>query len=143
MPNRLCKVLVFERKPLIQAVLKYLFKLFACNIVGAFTSVAAAFVIFSYWDTADVRTFTSLLTDAFQVSFSLLLPVGLMYSVVLITPLFVLLRKKYWLSFFVLLIVAVLPGIVILGSMYWDILALSFGLATFLSFSKVVLTNEN
>lgn len=119
----------------------YLQAIVLSNLVGASVSFAVSFLIFLQWQNEGTKGLNSFSSDALSVS-SFLFFVGLTYSMIAISPITIIFKKQTRILQLVTLLLALAPGLLMLGSGYWDVLALSYGLSTVLVFLTIYSTHE-
>lgn len=125
-----------------EGVFNYLKAITFANLAGGFVSFISALVIFVIWKTEGTEGAQSLFDDALNVGI-FLFPVGLMYSLIIISPIAGFLKKRTRAFHICTFIAAVAPSILLFGSGYWGILALSYGVSTALLFIKLYSVSNN
>lgn len=111
------------------------------NVVGGLATFIIAFVIFFLWKNQGPNGQQSVFNDALNVSI-FLFSVGLIYSLIVISPIAILLKNRKRAFQICGFIAAVVPSLLLIGNGYWDVLALSYGIATMLFFLRLYLTDQ-
>jgi uncharacterized membrane protein YsdA (DUF1294 family) len=111
------------------------------NLVGGLATFIIAFVIFFVLKNQATNGQQSVFNDALNVSI-FLFPVGLMYSLIVISPIAILLKNRKRAFQICGFIAAVVPSLLLIGNGYWDVLALSYGIATMLLFLRLYSTDQ-
>lgn len=111
------------------------------NVVGGLATFIIAFVIFFLWKNQGPNGQQSVFNDALNVSI-FLFSVGLIYSLIVISPIAILLKNRKRAFQICGFIAAVVPSLLLIGNGYWDVLALSYGIATMLLFLRLYLTDQ-
>jgi hypothetical protein len=112
------------------------------NLAGGLVTFIAALVIFFIWENQGTDGQQSVFNDALNVSI-FLFPVGLMYSLIVISPITLFLQNRRRVFEICCLVAVVLPGLLLIGSGYWGLLAVSYGLSTLLIFLKLYSVDSN
>jgi uncharacterized membrane protein YsdA (DUF1294 family) len=110
------------------------------NLVGGLATFIIAFVIFFLWKNQATNGQQSVFNDALNVSI-FLFPVGLIYSIIVISPIAILLKNRKQAFQICGFIAAVVPGLLLIGNGFWDVLVLSYGISTMLLFLRMYLTD--
>nr|WP_297348806.1 hypothetical protein [uncultured Glaciecola sp.] len=130
------------RKSKLERVFNYFKAITFGNLAGGLVTFIAALIIFFLWKNQASNAQQSVFDDALNVSI-FLFPVGLMYSLIVISPITLLLQNRPRAFQICCLVAVVLPGLLLLGSGYWGLLALSYGLSTMLIFLKLYSIDSN
>jgi hypothetical protein len=130
------------RKSKLERVFNYFKAITFANLAGGLVTFIAALVIFFIWKNQGTNGQQSVFDDALNVSI-FLFPVGLMYSLMVISPITLFLQNRRRSFQICCLVAVVLPGLLLLGSGYWGLLALSYGLSTMLIFLKLYSVDSN
>ncbi|MFT6331091.1 MAG: hypothetical protein ACJAYN_003040 [Bermanella sp.] len=111
------------------------------NLVGGLATFIIAFVIFFVWKNQATNGQQSVFNDALNVSI-FLFPVGLMYSLIVISPIAILLKNRKRAFQICGFFAAVVPSLLLIGNGYWDVLALTYGIVTMLLFLRLYSTDQ-
>ncbi|MFT5717865.1 MAG: hypothetical protein ACI9T7_002063 [Oleiphilaceae bacterium] len=130
------------RKSKRERVFNYFKAITFANLAGGLVSFIAALVIFFIWKTQGTNGQQSVVDDALNVSIFLFL-VGLLYSLIVISPITLFLQNRQRVFQICCLVAVGLPGLLLIGSGYWGLLALSYGLSTLLIFLKLYSAGSN
>jgi hypothetical protein len=130
------------RKSKLERVFNYFKAITFGNLAGGLVTFIAALVIFFLWKNQGANAQQSVFDDALNVSI-FLFPVGLMYSFIVVSPITLFLQNRPRAFQICCLVAVVLPGLFLLGSGYWGLLALSYGLSTILIFLKLYSVDSN
>jgi len=128
------------RKTKFERVFNFLKAITFGNLAGGLATFITALVIFFISENQGARGQQSVFDNALNVSI-FLFPVGLMYSFVVISPITIFLQNRSQAFQICCLVAAFLPGLLLIGSGYWGILALSYGLSTILLFLRMYSVN--
>ena len=123
-------------KPKFSGVLGYLQAIVLSNVAGTIASFIVALLIFWLSQKEDVQAISSLTDNALSVS-SFLFFVGLTYSMLAISFTVIVFKKRIKLLQSVALGFAITPGLFMLGSGSWGLLALCYGISTAFVFLMV------
>ncbi|MDT0583864.1 hypothetical protein [Brumicola blandensis] len=123
-------------KPKFSGVFGYLQAIVLSNVAGAITSFIVAFLVFWQKQSDAAEGMSSIADNALSVG-SFLFFGGLTYSMIAISPVVFMLKKQKKTQQSLALALAIAPGLFMLGSGYWDILAFSYGISTALVFLSI------
>jgi|GEM_PF-4743390 hypothetical protein len=112
------------------------------NLVGSLASFIIALIIFFVWKNQGTSGQQSVFNDALNVSI-FLFPVGLIYSLVVISPIAILLQNRKRAFQICGFFAAVIPSLLLIGNGYWDVLALSYAIATMVMFLRMYSTDQS
>ena len=116
-------------KPKFSGVLGYLQAIVLSNVAGTIASFIVALLIFWLSQKEDVQAISSLTDNALSVS-SFLFFVGLTYSMLAISFIVIVFKKRIKLLQSVAFGFAITPGLFMFGSGSWGQLALCYGIST-------------
>jgi hypothetical protein len=129
------------RKTKFEATFEFLKALTFGNLAGGLGAFLAAFIMFFLWRDQGAGDQTSAFDDALNVGI-FLFPVGLMYSLLVISPFVIFLQNRKRAFLVCVFVVAIAPGLLLIGNGYWHLLALTYGLSTLLVFLKIYSISE-